>query len=112
MFVSSRGVGIRIIAAGAAWGVGSVLAVLAQQTPQESQPTFRVGVDVVQVDVSALAREIAEGVAQRAPRTQRGAGATRSPTRFSACSASSARNTLRETSGRPDQELRSRSLNR
>ena len=54
MFVSSRGVWIRTIAAAAAWGAGSVLALLAQQTPQQAQPTFRVGVDVVQVDVSVL----------------------------------------------------------
>ena len=54
MFVSARGVRIRIIAAGAACGVGSVLALLAQQTPSEPQPTFRAGIDVVQVDVSVL----------------------------------------------------------
>src|SRR6266542_2080868 len=54
MFVSARGVRIRTIAAAAAWGAGSVLALLAQQTPPEAQPTFRVGVDVVQVDVSVL----------------------------------------------------------
>jgi VWFA-related protein len=54
MFVSLRGVRIRIIAAVAAWGGGSVLALLAQQTPPQAQPTFRVGVDVVQVDVSVL----------------------------------------------------------
>jgi VWFA-related protein len=42
------------IAAAAAWGAWSVLGLLAQQTPSESQPTFRVGVDVVQVDVSVL----------------------------------------------------------
>ena len=54
MLVSARGARIRTIAAAAAWGAGSVLALLAQQTPSESQPTFRVGVDVVQVDVSVL----------------------------------------------------------
>lgn len=54
MFVSARGVRIRTIAAAAAWGAGSVLALLAQQTPPQAQPTFRGGVDVVQVDVSVL----------------------------------------------------------
>jgi VWFA-related protein len=53
MFVSARRFGsrIRILAAAAACGAGSVLA---QQAPQQPPPTFRGGVDVVQVDVSVL----------------------------------------------------------
>src|SRR5258708_9506186 len=54
MLVSARGVGIRTIAAAAACGAGSVLALLAQQTLPQAQPTFRVGIDVVQVDGSVL----------------------------------------------------------
>ncbi len=42
------------IAAAAAFGASGIVALLAQEPPQQPPPTFRAGVDVVQVDVSVL----------------------------------------------------------
>ena len=47
---------MRSLGVAAGWGVGAALA-LAGQVPSPPQPTFRVGVDVVQVDVSVLDKD-------------------------------------------------------
>jgi VWFA-related protein len=52
--MSVRHIGIRTVSAAAACGAASVVVLLAQQPPPQAPPTFRLGVDLVQVDVSVL----------------------------------------------------------